>query len=55
MRTKVFRLPAMYTPSRSTSSSGEKFAADGALDYRIVKRTAYAFELTVTGCRYAKF
>jgi predicted ArsR family transcriptional regulator len=33
----------------------EKFAAGGALDYKVVKRTADSFELNVTGCRYAKF
>jgi L-2-amino-thiazoline-4-carboxylic acid hydrolase len=33
----------------------EKFAADGALDYKVVKRTADTFELNVTRCRYAEF
>jgi hypothetical protein len=33
----------------------EKFAAGGALDYEVVKQTTNAFELNVTGCRYAKF
>ena len=33
----------------------EKSAAGDALDYEIVKHTTDAFELNVTGCRYAKF
>ena len=35
--------------------SFEKFAAGNALDYEVVKETSDAFELNVTGCRYAKF
>jgi hypothetical protein len=31
------------------------FAAGDAIDYQIVKQTPDAFELNVTGCRYAKF
>lgn len=31
------------------------FAEGDALDYEVVKQTADAFELNVTGCRYAKF
>ena len=31
------------------------FAAGDALDYEVVKQTADAFEINVTGCRYAKF
>jgi hypothetical protein len=33
----------------------EKFAADDALDYEVLKQTTDTFELNVTGCRYAKF
>jgi hypothetical protein len=33
----------------------ERFAAGDALDYQVVKQTPDAFELNVTGCRYAKF
>ena len=33
----------------------DKFAAGGALDYQVVKQSADAFEVNVTGCRYAQF
>jgi hypothetical protein len=33
----------------------ETFAAGDAIDYQVVKQTPDAFELNVTGCRYAKF
>jgi len=31
------------------------FAAGDALDYEVVKKTTDAFEVNVTGCRYARF
>ena len=37
------------------ASSFESFAAGGALDYEIVKRTPDAVDVNVTGCRYAQF
>jgi hypothetical protein len=33
----------------------ENFAAGNALDYAVVKQAPDAFEINVTGCRYAKF
>ena len=33
----------------------DKFAAGDALDYEVLKKTPDAYELKVTGCRYAKF
>jgi hypothetical protein len=33
----------------------DKFAAGDALDYDVVKQTPGAFEVNVTGCRYATF
>jgi predicted ArsR family transcriptional regulator len=33
----------------------DRFAASGALDYQVLKRTADTFEVNVTGCRYAEF
>ena len=33
----------------------KNFAAGDALDYQVTKQTADAFELNVTGCRYARF
>ena len=37
------------------ASSFDKFAAGNALDYEVVKQAPDAFDLNVTGCRYAKF
>jgi L-2-amino-thiazoline-4-carboxylic acid hydrolase-like protein len=33
----------------------ERFAAGGGLDYQVVKQAQDAFEVNVTGCRYAQF
>lgn len=33
----------------------DRFAAGGALDYEVVKQAADAYEINVTGCRYAQF
>jgi len=33
----------------------DRFAAGDALDYEVVKKTPDAFEVNVTGCRYARF
>jgi hypothetical protein len=37
------------------ASAFDQFAAGDALDYELVKQTPDAFEVNVTGCRYAKF
>lgn len=37
------------------ASSFEAFAAGGALDYEVVQQTPDAFDVNVTGCRYARF
>ena len=37
------------------ASAFHTFAAGGALDYEVVKQDPDAFEVNVTGCRYAKF
>jgi hypothetical protein len=39
----------------SVASAFDTFAAGDALDYEVVKQTPDAFEISVTGCRYAKF
>lgn len=43
------------TPGDKLASSFEAFAGGGALDYDIVQRTPEAFDVDVTGCRYAQF
>ena len=37
------------------STSFQRFASGEALDYQVVKRTRDAFDVDVTGCRYAEF
>jgi hypothetical protein len=37
------------------ASTFDMFAAGNALDYEVVKQAPDAFEVNVTGCRYAKF
>ena len=37
------------------ASAFDTYAAGDALDYEVIKQTPDAFELNVTGCRYAKF
>jgi hypothetical protein len=37
------------------ASAFERFAAGDALDYEVVRQTPDAFEVNVTGCRYARF
>jgi hypothetical protein len=42
-------------PDEKVGRAFERFAAGNALDYEVLKQTTDAFELNVTGCRYAKF
>jgi len=37
------------------ASAFERFAAGGALDYDVLKQSPDAYEVNVTGCRYAQF
>ena len=37
------------------ASAFDSFAAGDALDYEVVKQAPDAFEMNVTGCRYADF
>ena len=37
------------------ASAFDMFAAGDALDYEVIKQASNAFEVNVTGCRYAKF
>jgi len=37
------------------ASAFEMFAAGDALEYKVIRKTPDAFELNVTGCRYAEF
>jgi hypothetical protein len=48
---------AQEAPNLGTNmaSAFKRFAAGGALDYEVVKQSPDAFEVNVTGCRYAQF
>ena len=37
------------------ASVWDGFAAGDALDYEVIKQTPDAFEINITGCRYANF
>jgi len=37
------------------ASAFDRYAAAGGLDYEVLRRSPDAFELNVTGCRYAQF
>jgi predicted ArsR family transcriptional regulator len=43
------------SPADKLASNFEKFAAAEALDYDVVQHSEDAFDVNVTGCRYARF
>jgi hypothetical protein len=56
------RLGEQWWQARKASSLGDniaaafdKFAAGDALEYEVLQQSADAFEVNVTGCRYAQF
>src|SRR5690242_11831153 len=56
------RLGEQWWQARTASSLGDniaaafdKFGARGALDVEVIEQSADAFEVNVTGCRYAQF
>ena len=50
-----WRAQGASTFGEKLGKSFEAYAAGNALDYEVVKQTDDAFELNVTGCRYARF
>ena len=52
---KWWRTQGALGPGEKMASAFERFAAGDALDYEVVKEAPDAFELNVTGCRYADF
>lgn len=50
-----WRSQASSSAGETLASAFETYAAGDALEYEIVKQTPDAFELNVTGCRYAQF
>lgn len=52
---KWWRAKGSNDLGHAMASAFDAFAAGNALDYEVVKKTPDAFELNVTGCRYAQF
>lgn len=52
---KFWRAQGTGNVGVNLASAFEKFAEGGALDYDVVKASPDAFEVNVTGCRYAQF
>lgn len=50
-----WRAQGARDPGAKISAAFDRFAAAGALDYEVLKQTPDAFEVDVTGCRYARF
>ena len=52
---KWWRTQGARNLGEKMASAFNMFAAGNALDYEVVKQAPDAFEVNVTGCRYAKF
>ena len=52
---KWWRAQGARNLGEKMASAFDMFAAGDALDYEVVKQAPDAFEVNVTGCRYAKF
>jgi L-2-amino-thiazoline-4-carboxylic acid hydrolase len=52
---KWWRTQGARNLGEKMASAFDMFAAGDALDYEVVKQTPDAFEVNVTGCRYARF
>ena len=52
---KWWRTQGTRNPGEKIASAFEMFAAGDALEYHVVRKTPDAFEVNVTGCRYAEF
>ena len=52
---KWWRAQGARRPEDKLANAFERFAAGDALDYDVVKQDPDAFEVNVTGCRYAAF
>jgi hypothetical protein len=52
---KWWRKQGVRDLGEKMASAWDGFAAGDALDYEVIKQTPDAFEINITGCRYAKF
>lgn len=52
---KWWRMQGERNLGEKMASAFDVFAAGGAMDYKVVKQSPDAFDVNVTGCRYAEF
>ncbi len=52
---KWWRTQSGSSFAEKMASSFERFAESDALDYQVIKQSPDAFDVNVTGCRYAQF
>ena len=52
---KWWHTQAARNLGETMATAFDGFAAGDALDYEVIKQTPEAFEINVTGCRYAEF
>jgi hypothetical protein len=52
---KWWRMQGARNLGEKLASAFDRFAAGDALDYEVIKQAPDAFEVNVTGCRYAEF
>jgi L-2-amino-thiazoline-4-carboxylic acid hydrolase-like protein len=52
---KWWQAQATRNVGENMAAAFKMYAAENALDYDVIKQSADAFELNVTGCRYAQF
>ena len=52
---KWWRTQGARNLGEKVASAFDRFAAGDALNYEVIKQAPDAFEINVTGCRYAKF
>src|ERR1051325_5331047 len=52
---KQWRTQAAESVGDNMASAFKRFAAGGGLDYEVVRQARDAFDINVTGCRYAQF
>jgi hypothetical protein len=52
---KWWQTQSTHDLGRNMATAFDAFAAGDALDYEVLEKTPTAFDVNVTGCRYAKF
>ncbi len=52
---KFWQMQGTRPPDEKVAAAFEGYAEGGAVDYQVVRQAPDAFDLNVTGCRYAEF